>query len=101
MSSGLLIDAVNYVVDQDARRGSWLRLRPDGDGVDAIEVPPYPAPDNAMFAYLLDQARVLVEERGVDDAIVWVAATAWLEGHVEGFDSAHAVIVGPDRLRLR
>jgi len=86
-----LADALAYVLDQDARRGPWMRTRPEGDDGGAIHVPPYPAPDNPMLTYVLDQARVLVEDQGVEVAIVWAVATRWLEGHVEGFDRAQAL----------
>lgn len=47
---------------------------------------PYPDPDNPMLAFLVARARSIAATDGADSALVWLAAHAWYEGHLEGTD---------------
>lgn len=77
--------AVAYVVAQDERRGDWPRLRGP-----KMPNPPFPAAGNPMMAWLLDKAlRDLKAGRSKSNVLATLAATCWLEGHVEGYDRAH------------
>lgn len=50
-----------------------IRLRPASE-------PPWPAPDNPMFAYLLERSSEIANEVDLADALRWLGLSAWLEG---------------------
>ncbi len=44
---------------------------------------PWPAADNAMLDYLLDEAGALVADHGTEAALLWLAVHAWREGAID------------------
>lgn len=48
--------------------------------------PPWPAPENPMFGYLLARAREIEKEGGALAAMIWLGSHAWFEG---GLDAMH------------
>jgi hypothetical protein len=51
--------------------------------------PPWPAKGNPMLGYIIDRAREIVADTGVDAALLWLGVHAWFEGAVA--DRAHTV----------
>ena len=49
--------------------------------------PPWPAKGNPMLGYIIDRAREIVDDAGVDAALLWLGVHAWFEGAVA--DRAH------------
>ena len=58
-----------------SRQGSLdaIRLRPASE-------PPWPADDNAMYAYLVERSNEIAMESDPETALHWLARNAWLEG---------------------
>ena len=63
-----------YLASQHAVQA--LRDRPQPEA-------PWPAADNAMLDYLLDEAGALVADHGVEAALLWLAVHAWREGAID------------------
>jgi hypothetical protein len=59
------------------RQGSLdaLRLRSQSEA-------PWPAVDNPMLGYLSERATEIAGEDGVDEAVAWLARSAWFEGAI-------------------
>ncbi len=63
-----------YLAEQHAVQA--LRDRPQPEA-------PWPATDNPMLDYLLDEAGALVAEHGPEAALLWLAVHAWREGAID------------------
>lgn len=61
-----------------------------------MPAPPWPERDNPMLGYLIDRARDIVKDEGLDSALVWLAAHAWFEGAVEERYRMVTAAVTPD-----
>ena len=59
------------------RQGSLdaLRLRSQSEV-------PWPAIDNPMLGYLRERSAEIAAEAGVDEALAWLARSAWFEGAI-------------------
>lgn len=56
--------------------------------------PPWPEPGNPMLEHLLDRSRAIAEHDGVEQAFLWLAATAWYEGGIDFANRAVRQIAG-------
>jgi hypothetical protein len=80
---------IAYKAGQDASR-SWPSPRPS-EPSDSPDLPslPYPARANPVLDYLLrNTTHALLTQP--ETALSWLACTAWMEGHIEGYDRAMA-----------
>jgi hypothetical protein len=82
-----------YIAEQDSARGDWSSQRPaapsrlGASDRRPMPSPPYPATDNPALKFLIEQARIALDN-GDDPLSVALHATVhgWLEGHIEGYD---------------
>lgn len=81
----------DYIENQDRQREGNPSLREIVQNDAGMPMPPYPGADNQMLGYLLFQAQARLRA-GVSprEVLINLAATAWMEGHIEGFDHGYA-----------
>jgi hypothetical protein len=65
----------------ETQPASYRALRDTGIGGEA-----WPSNTNPMLRYLVDRTVDYIENKGLplDEAIFWLAAHAWFEGHLDG-----------------
>jgi hypothetical protein len=81
---------------------SWAdRLRPHLDERKEVEFvrhrrmpsAPWPPQGNPVLGYLIDRTKEIVDEDGLEAAIVWAVVHAWFEGAVEERFRIHSALL--------
>jgi hypothetical protein len=77
----------HWQAQDDAR--SWPSPRPERP--EDLSSPAYPAPGNPVIPVIMATAAAELRSGSEEKAaLLWLVASAWMEGHVEGFDRAMA-----------
>ena len=88
-ATAVLAKAVSKYKESQRVARTWAPPGPEPS--DEVVTPPYPSRSNPVVAVLASVAAGELRS-GADlrTTLLWLLTTAWMEGHVEGFDRAMA-----------